>query len=73
MEKSRNMNVTDTLQKLSEAAAGQGNAFKSIYEVALKATEQVFSLNTDFARSFFEGAVTSRAPHGSGSRCWLQR
>jgi cell division septum initiation protein DivIVA len=58
MEKSRNMNVTDTLQKLSEAAAGQGNAFKSIYEVALKATEQVFSLNTDFARSFFEGAVT---------------
>jgi len=58
MEKNRNMNVTDTLQKFSEAAAGQGNAFKSIYEVALKATEQVFSLNTDFARSFFEGAVT---------------
>ena len=63
MEKNRNMNVTDTLQKFSEAAAGQGNAFKSIYEVALKATEQVFSLNTDFARSFFEGAVT----HQGGS------
>lgn len=52
------MNVTDTLQKFSEVAAGHGDAFKSIYEVALKATEQVFLLNTDFARSFFEGAVT---------------
>jgi len=61
MEKNRNMTVTDTLQKFSEAAAGHGNAFKSIYEVALKATEQVFSLNTDFARSFFEGAVTHQA------------
>jgi hypothetical protein len=58
MEQNRNMTVTDTLQKFSEAAAGHGNAFKSIYEVALKATEQVFSLNTDFARSFFEAAVT---------------
>ena len=63
MEKNRNMNVTDTLQKFSEVAAGHGDAFKSIYEVALKATEQVFSLNTDFARSFFEGAVT----HQGGS------
>ena len=63
MEKNRNMNLTDTLQKFSEAAAGHGNAFKSIYEVALKASEQVFSLNTDFARSFFEGAVT----HQGGS------
>ena len=65
------MNVTDTLQKLSEAAAGQGNAFKSIYEVALKATEQVFSLNTDFARSFFEGAVTYPASRRNAGRSSL--
>ena len=49
------MDLTHTLQGFAEVATINGDACKSIYGVALKATERIYSLNTDFARALIEG------------------
>ena len=49
------MDITSTLQGFTETAAISVDAFKLIYGVTLKATERVYSLNTDFARAVIEG------------------
>lgn len=49
------MSSTINLQKFAEAASANSDAFKSIYDVALSASQQVFSLNSDLIRSFTEG------------------
>ena len=48
------MNFNETLQRFAEVAAVNGDAFKSIYGVALNTTERVYSLNTDYARSMLQ-------------------
>lgn len=48
------MSSTMNLQKFAEAASANSDAFKSIYDLTLSATQQVFSLNSDLIRSFTE-------------------
>ena len=59
------MDITSNLQGFTETAAISVDAFKSIYGVALKATERVYALNTDFARAFIESCAVgeSRVDH----------
>ncbi len=60
------MNSITHLQKIAEAASANGDAFKSIYDVTLKASEQLFTLNNDFFRSLLEGSTTAKTslePH----------
>ena len=49
------MDITSNLQGFTETAAISVDAFKSIYGVALKATERIYSLNTDFTRAVIDG------------------
>ena len=41
-------------ESFAEVVAINGDACKSIYGVTLKATERIYSLNTDFARALIE-------------------
>lgn len=52
------MNSIAKLQRFAEAASANGDAFKSIYEVTLSATQEIFSLNNDYFRSFVEGCAS---------------
>lgn len=69
------MDFTHTLQGLAEVAAINGDACKSIYGVALKATERVYALNTDFARAFIESCAVgdSRVDHEAQLRAQLRQ
>ena len=53
------MNAIFNLQKATEAASANGDAFKSVFDVSLKAAQDAFALNEAFLRSF---ASTDEAP-----------
>jgi hypothetical protein len=49
------MTTNVAMQKLAEAASVNGEAFKSIYDITLNASQQMLTLNNDYFRSFAEG------------------
>jgi hypothetical protein len=56
------MTANATLQKLSEAASVNGEAFKSICGLTLNASQQMLALNSDYFQSFAEAFTVT----GSG-------
>ena len=61
-EENSTMDFTHTLQGFAEVVAINGDACKSIYGVTLKATERIYSLNTDFAAGPHRKAMPSATP-----------
>lgn len=55
------MNSNNYLQKLTEVASDNGEAFKAIFDVSLNATQQLVALNGDFVRTFMTGRATPAA------------
>ncbi len=55
------MNSIAKLQRFAEAASANGDAFKSIYDVTLAASQQIFALNNDFFQSFVEGCTVPKS------------
>jgi hypothetical protein len=49
------------LQRFAEAASANGDAFKSIYDVTLAASQQIFALNNDFFQSFVAGCTVPKS------------
>lgn len=46
------MNTIDYMQKFTQAASDNGEALKSIFDLSLRATQQMVALNGDFVRTF---------------------
>lgn len=60
------MNALAKLQRVAEAASTNGDAVKSIYDLTLKTTQQLFALNNDYFRSCVEGCTTPE--NGAGTQ-----
>lgn len=58
------MNSIAKLQRFAEAASANGDAFKSVYDVTLTATQQIFSLNNDFFQSCVEACTVPQSSLG---------
>jgi len=48
------MNSISYIEKASEAATANGEAFKSMFEISLGATQKLFELNGELVRSFVQ-------------------
>jgi len=55
------MNSISYLEKASEAATANGEAFKTMFEVSLGATQKLFELNGELVRSFVQRDGSSPA------------
>lgn len=51
------MNTIDYMQKFTQAASDNSEAFKSIFDLSLRATQQMVALNGNFVRNFAGAAA----------------
>jgi len=66
------MKSSDRLQDFCASAAATVDIYKSLFELALNASEQILSLNGDFHRSFIEGCAAPLTSPDFGTQLDMQ-